>query len=120
MWQEAKSLRSDVLCIQETQLANQKQPKCTDKTVPSDIYNVWIFQEMQSTYCLKLSVALELHDVIKDKLGRYIILICDMNNVTYTLVNIYAPNSRQLPFIHSLRKKVDKLKKGLLLYCGNF
>lgn len=42
------------------------------------------------------------------------------NISTYTLVNIYAPNKRQPRFLKSLLKKVDQVKKGSLLLCGDF
>lgn len=52
--------------------------------------------------------------------GRYIILICDLNNSTYTLVNLYAPNKGHTKFLKSLLKKAEKIKKGSLLLCGDF
>lgn len=43
-----------------------------------------------------------------------------MSNVTYTLVNFYAPDSRQVFFLRSLQKKINKIQKGSILLCGDF
>lgn len=68
---------------------------------------------------MRHSIAFKLHDVICDPNGRFIILICDMNNTTYTLVNLYAPKG-QAAFLRSLLTWVDKVRKGSLLLCGDF
>lgn len=34
MWQEAKNLKRDVICIQETHFSATKPPKCTHKLFP--------------------------------------------------------------------------------------
>lgn len=69
---------------------------------------------------VKQSTAFKLHEVICDLNGRFIIVICDMNNSTYTLVNLYASNKGQKTLLRSLLKRVDKLKRGSLLLCGDF
>lgn len=38
----------------------------------------------------------------------------------YTIVNLYVPNSRQLSFLHKIRRKVDRIKKGHIIWCGDF
>lgn len=120
MWQEAKQLKADMLCVQETHFIDKKQPKCTDKLFPNVFTASASTKKQGVLLAIKHLVAFQLHNIIKDKEGRYIILICDLYNVTYTLVNLYAPNSGQLPFIRSLKKREDKIKKGFLLYCGDF
>lgn len=40
---------------------------------------------------IKDTVAFAMHKVIAGPLGRYLILICNINSTTYTVVNIYAP-----------------------------
>lgn len=68
-------------------------------------------------FAISHTVAFYLYDMFRDKVGRSIILVCVLNNVMYTLVILYAPNCGQLPFLHALKKKVDRIKKGFLLYC---
>lgn len=58
------------------------------------------------------SVAFVQHEVLLDPNGRYIILICEVNNVPYTIANIYAPNAGQLTFLCKILKKTLHLQKG--------
>lgn len=34
------------------------------------------------------NVAFNLNDMIKDTAGRFIVLVCEMNNVMYTIINL--------------------------------
>lgn len=38
--------------------------------------------------------------------GRYIILLCEISKIKYTLVNVYLPNVNQIRFIKKIWKKV--------------
>lgn len=106
MWQEEKSLKCNVLCIQETHFAQQKQPNSTEKLYPQICTASRPTTKCRVLIAITHSVTFQLHDVIRDK--------------AYTLVNLYAPNSAQLLFLRCLIKKVHKLKKALLLYCGDY
>lgn len=66
------------------------------------------------------TVAFKTHKTICDPQGRFIILICDINSTTYTIVNIYAPNTRQIKFFHKVIRKIRTEQKGLLVMCGDF
>lgn len=69
---------------------------------------------------IKDTVAFTLHDKFIDLAGRFIILICNINSVKLTLVNVYVPNTLQICFIISLLKKIKSFQKGSLLICGDF
>lgn len=55
---------------------------------------------------------------IKDPAGRFIILVCQLNNLPFTLVNIYAPNVGQVKFLRRVLAKTEEVKKGHLLSGG--
>lgn len=65
-------------------------------------------------------VAFTLHDVLIYVHGRYIILVCTMNNVVYSIVNVYAPNQGQIPFLRKVMRKIKEICKGNLFLLGNF
>lgn len=98
----------------------QKQPLCTNQLYPQVFTASGSKKKCGVLIAVSYTVAFRLHDMIIDTAGRFIVLVCEMNNVMYTLINLYAPNCRQLPFLHTLKKKVDSIKKGLVLYCGDF
>lgn len=59
-------------------------------------------------------------DIEKDPEGRYIIIACKVNKVTYTIINIYAPNSCQTKFLHKVLRQAKHIQKGHLILCGDF
>lgn len=58
---------------------------------------------------IKDSVVFRHIHTIQDPQGRYIILICELNQVIFTLVNLYAPNTKQRKFLAPLFTKVAEV-----------
>lgn len=120
LWREALTHYSDVFCAQETHFSAKSPPKCSHRSFP----HVFTANEDSKTKgvltAIHDSVALTLHDQIQDPLGKFLILICDLDSTTHTIVNVYSPNKRQVHFFIKLMKKVQSLQKGLLILCGDF
>lgn len=57
---------------------------------------------------------------IPDSQGRYLILICELNRSTFTLVNLYALNNNQKNFLTPLLNEVAELMQGTLIIGGDF
>lgn len=66
------------------------------------------------------SVTFHLNQSVSDPEGRYIILVCTINKIVYTLVNIYAPNIKQMRFLCKLMHIVQPLKQGHIIICGDY
>ena len=96
MWSEMAKLKGDVICIQETHFMTSKQPKCSHKAYPHIFQSTAPVKKRGVLLAIKHSVAFKLHDLVCDTNGRYIILTCDLNNATYTLVNLYATKISEL------------------------
>lgn len=120
MWQEAKKLKGDILCIQDTNFSRDKQPKCKDKSFPHIFHACAPTKKCGTMIAINKSVAFKLHTAVTDPKGRYIILVCELNNLLYTIVNLYAPNTGQASFLKALHHKINKHKQGALLICGDF
>lgn len=56
---------------------------------------------------VKDSIAFHLLSVSIDPKGRYVILQVLINSRQYTILSLYAPNTKQIPF---LRKIISKAK----------
>lgn len=69
---------------------------------------------------IKRSVTFKMHKAVVDPQGRYIIPICDLNNTTYTIINVSSPNTGQAKFLRKVYKKSKSLQRGLVLWCGDF
>lgn len=80
-------------------------PKCTNPKFPH-IFTVNATAKKQGVLtAIRDTDAFTLHKVLADPQGQYLILICDINSTTYTVVNIYAPNKHQSHFLHQVLKK---------------
>lgn len=119
MWSEAQRLKSDILCIQETNFHAAKVPKCSHRLYLHVFFANAEAKRNGVLIAIKNTIAFTLYEILTDLNGCYIILVCTLNNVMYTIVSVYAPNQGQL----SLRKLFSKVKsgsKGTLLLLGNF
>uniref|UniRef100_H3ALZ8 Endonuclease/exonuclease/phosphatase domain-containing protein n=1 Tax=Latimeria chalumnae TaxID=7897 RepID=H3ALZ8_LATCH len=52
------------------------------------------------------------HEAISDKEGRYVVIRGFLYNQDYTIVNMYAPNLHQAPFIAEITKMISKWQGG--------
>lgn len=50
--------------------------------------------------------------------GMYVLLICTIDNVLCTIANVYAANTHQIAFLNKLWRKIKKVKKRMLIWCG--
>lgn len=65
------------------------------------------------------SVPLQIHNVIKDKAGRYLIIQGRILREQFILINIYAPNTDQPTFFHNLFLTIASLS-GACIMAGDF
>lgn len=107
LWKEANSCKADIVCTQETHI----------KASAPVIIHQHSFQHLFMA-CSDKAIRVIFH--LHQSIGRYIIAICDINNVTCTLVTIYVPNTHQVAFLNKLGKKIKRVKQGNLLWCGDF
>lgn len=120
LWKEALTNKSDILCAQETHFCGASAPICQNKHFPHIFFANADSKTKGVMTAIRDTVTFVLHTKFVDAQGRYLVLVCDINQVTYTIVNVYAPNKHQVRFFHKLMHKVDTLKRGLLVLCGDF
>lgn len=120
LWRTAKALHSDILCIQETHLTMSDSSLCKNHQFPT------IYQACHSTksrgvlIAIKDTVDFQLSKILIYPEGRYLIVVGTINKVSYTLINIYAPNTHQMKFLHRVVRLAKPIKKGHLILCGDF
>lgn len=105
MWKTGLSNGCDVLCVQETHFALDNAPQCQHKNFPHIFKADYTCKQRGVLIAIRDSLTFNLLNCYSDPGGRYIIMVCTLDNVTYTLVNIYAPNNRQMRFHKSVLKK---------------
>lgn len=108
---------SDILCAQETHFCNKK---CSHRKFPH-VFTANVDSKTKGVLiAIRDSVAFTLRKQVQDPLGRFLILICDLDNTSYMIVNVYSPNKNQVNFFNKLMKRVNNHQRGRLVICGNF
>lgn len=69
-------------------------------------------KKREALIAVRYSVAFSLLSTVTDDSGRFVILVCEVNNVKCMLVNVYLPNVHHLSYIRKIWKKVTKVRQG--------
>lgn len=119
VWKEAQRLNCDILCLQETHFASQKPPVFHHKKLPH-VYQANASSKKRGVLiAVKDTVAFTLISQLSDPQGRYLILICQINNVLYSIINVYLPNVRPISSLRKIWKKVQPICQGHIVLCGD-
>lgn len=117
---EACSLNADILLIQETHFAMAKMPALTLKHLPHifTASNTHMKNGVLTAICDSIHFQLQSELIVP--LGCFHILTCDINQFWHTIINVYAPNSKQIEFCKNLFAKILSVKSGRLIIGGDF
>lgn len=120
LWQEACRLKTDVLCVQETHFANVNPPKCSHHKYSEIFFANAPKKHRGVMLAISNTLRFVQSEVLADPNGRFLILVCTIGSQQYTIVSVYAPNTHQIRFLNKLFKKINELRKGNLVVCGDF
>lgn len=120
LWKSASDHKCDIFCVQQTHFAQHTQPLCHNRKFIYTFKVCCMQKKHGLLIAIEDSVSFQLQQSICDENSRYIILICNINNTHYTIVNIYSPNQRQICVLTTTIKKAKNVQKGHLLICGDF
>lgn len=120
LFREADSSQCDVLCVQETQFHHKEPPKYTHKSFQHYFHSSMTAKRRGVLIAIKDTISFHLLSETTDPLGQYLIITDDINNVRYTLVNVYVPNKCRIKFLNGLMRKIKKIQQGSLIMCGDF
>lgn len=120
LWHTAVKLDCDILCVQETHMLPMSTALCYNSKYPQVYHAPYNSKKRGVFIAIKHGLDFQLLQQISDQNGRYLILSFTLNKVTYTLMNIYAPNTRQISFLRKALTKAQAVCKGHLIICGDF
>ena len=69
---------------------------------------------------IKKKCNIQIHNVLNDSQGRYIMLYCTYNGHKFLLVNVYAPNKDDPGFFSKLTKDIARFTPEFHIIAGNF
>lgn len=120
LWKTAMETCCDIICIQETHFAKDKAPKCSHPRFPYVFFAHNYSKRNGVLIAIKDTVSFKLLSEQSDDLGRFVLLVAEINGALYTLINIYAPNKKPVKFIKKMVKLAKQKQKGSLILCGDF
>lgn len=120
LWKTALDSQCDILCVQETHFLQSKPPRCSHRKYPHVYCANSPAKNKGVLIAIKDTVVFNLIHEIHDDSGRYILLVAEINGITYTILNLYAPNQKQTKFIRKMIALVTQHQKGSLIVCGDF
>lgn len=120
LWKLAEESTCDILCVQETHFQASNPPRCTHKNFNTTFSACASTKKKGVLVAIKNMLTFQLHTCTTDQDGRYIILVCSINDAVYTIVTVYTPNTQQLRFLRKLHKKVSTVQQGATIWCGDF
>lgn len=115
---EATQSTAKVIFVQETHLVDKATGSFKLPGFPHIIQANATSKKRGVFIAIHNMVAFQETLVIKDPEGRCVILLCLLNNMAFTLVNIYATNAGQIRFLRQVLAKTEEIKKGHLLMGG--
>ena len=69
--------------------------------------------------CSKNSLNIVVHNTVRDKEGRYVILYCTFKGFKMVLANIYAPNRDNPQFLQKVFEQINKFSPQLQFVAGD-
>lgn len=107
--------------IQETHFRSDNIPTLSNHHFPTAYHAT---NEEYKTKGVSILIAkncpFQVSEVKKDKKGRYIFLKGSLHNKPFTLANLYAPNTKQVPFFRDTLQLLTEFCFGVLIVGGDF
>uniref|UniRef100_A0A8C5PII9 exodeoxyribonuclease III n=1 Tax=Leptobrachium leishanense TaxID=445787 RepID=A0A8C5PII9_9ANUR len=119
LYRDLRAHDADIVCLQETHFRRLDHPKLYTPQYLTQYHSTFKTKARGVTLLIHNRVAFQMHRILKDPKGRYIILVCTINSRIYTLVSIYAPNAAQSQFLSQVLQKVTDIQSGTLVICGD-
>lgn len=115
-----KQLKTEIVLFQETHISSSDN---------SHLLSNWLGQGFHSSVQAKArgvsilvnqDTSFELHNMISDKFGRFVIASGKLYNTPVVLVNVYAPNIDDVTFFEQVFSLLPDLNTYFLILGGDF
>lgn len=114
-----KTLASDIMFLQETQLNKKSHGRLRTKWIGEIYHSAFSSKTRGTAILIRKGVPFLQKNIITDK-GRYVIVIGEIQNVSLTLVNMYAPNTDNPVFFQKVFESIPHLSQTYLIIGGDF
>lgn len=102
LWTDALKFGSDIVCVQESHFAKNNSPKFTHNRYPHIFHSDNHKKKQGVIIAVRDTVTFKMLDLQTDDHGRFIILVATIDNITYTIANVYASNTHPHQFLQKI------------------
>ena len=110
----------DVICIQETHCQIEYEELWKNQVGFEIIFSNGTSSSRGVATCIKKSSDIKIVKISKDQQGRILIVDVDLQNVVFTIVNLYAPNEDDPDFFLELFALLQNHKNEEIVMTGDF
>lgn len=118
--QQVKKEKAGVVYFQETHLNNEEHAKLENLAGAHVFYSSHTTAKRGVAILIKKSLMFQLEKCCKDKEGRYIMVIGEINQQCITLVNVYNPPGTGDEMLQKVLHLVMMEVKGIMIMGGDF
>ena len=116
---QLKKLKCSIALLQETHLTEAEGKKLNKD---------WVNQVFHASYGKKRGVAILINKslpfsaekVIKDNMGRYVMVVGSISDLTVSILNVYFPNEDKDTFLKEIANLIMSNGKGMVIMGGDF
>lgn len=119
MLSHIKSLKADVIFLQETHLKNDAHNKLRCRWVNQVYHSTFSAKARGVAILIKKGVPFRQTSTIADKNGRYILVTGEMHSTPITLLNIYGPNYDDPEFYRKVFSLIPDTANANLIIGGD-
>uniref|UniRef100_A0A8C5N3Y4 Reverse transcriptase domain-containing protein n=1 Tax=Leptobrachium leishanense TaxID=445787 RepID=A0A8C5N3Y4_9ANUR len=117
---EIKRGDPDMVCLQETHFRRLSHPLLQVPRYTTQFHATGPTKSRGVSILLHDRLSFQLHRKLSDPKGRYLILVCTINQKLFTICNIYSPNSSQISFLKHVLLKMLTVSTGEVIVMGDF
>lgn len=115
-----KSLKPDVILLQETHLNINSQKRLSYKWIGQIYHSRFNYKARGTAILIRRGISFELSEVISDANGRYVVVVGKLFNTPLMLANIYGPNWDNAQFFTQFFSALPDLNSYKLILGGDF
>lgn len=113
--------KADIVFLQETHFRTSSIPKLSNYRFPTSIHASNNSTKSKGVSLLfAKNCPFHVTDTCIDSEARYLFVKGTLHGKRLTLANIYAPNTKQVPFFRSTLRKLTLFQDGILILGGDF
>ena len=110
----------DIICLQETHSTPQVEKYWAAEWGGKIFFDHWTSAARGCAILVRKGLTLQIHNIIRDTNGRFIIIKVESTIGSMALANLYAPNDDEPNFFAEAFRQIDRTRSDYSVIMGDF